>query len=483
MKNIKNAVVVRWKWKPKAPTPSPAPVPTPVVDTSTPIQYFLNDPATPALSKEIKLSAANNKPSFIVKGYKGGGYSPGTIEHQAACCFATITGTVQHYNNHTDKKIEKWATVPTLAIIPRAGVDLNAFYDRKSLQFFYMKDNRIGGTVYAVDSNDIVAHELGHAILDAYRPEMWSAAYLEVASFHECFGDFTAMMYALTFDEIVQNIIKETNGDLKNTNVVARLAEQLGKAIFLLANDGTRSPDYLRCAVNGFKYSNPGNLPVKGPAESLAAECHSFSIIFTGALYDIFVMMYESEKSAGKDLVSAVKSARDQISKYVLKAVQNAPLNARFYESMAKTILWADVTLSNRKFHDKMYEIFCNRGIIVPQANILSAAPCCPNDHKIVRTCHTLCTKLSRHLMRSQSSNPLYDVDVELPQEQVYLYDNQKNLIDMISVSHHQSITAGQDMIEYLHKTNKVSKDFRTPFEIKNGKLTRTHFDCGCCIR
>ncbi len=45
--------------------------------------------------------------------------------------------------------------------MPAAGADMNAYYDRRSLRFFYY--NHRGRNVYFGDSADIVAHELGHA--------------------------------------------------------------------------------------------------------------------------------------------------------------------------------------------------------------------------------------------------------------------------------------------------------------------------------
>ena len=85
--------------------------------------------------------------------------------------------------------------------------------------------------------------------------------------------------------------------------------------------------------------------------------------------------------------------------------------------------------------------------------------------------------KLSDHLIRSQSDdNPLYDVEIEMPQDQAHLYDKNKNLVDSIMITDKESLSAAQDMIVYLHKTNSVSDDPMTPFEIKDGKLVRSHF-------
>src|SRR4051794_4353000 len=63
------------------------------------------------------------------------------------------------------------------------GEDFNAFYDRAGLQFFH--GSTAGQTVFSGESPDVVCHELGHAVLDALRPQLWDAASVEVAAFHE----------------------------------------------------------------------------------------------------------------------------------------------------------------------------------------------------------------------------------------------------------------------------------------------------------
>ena len=160
----------------------------------------------------------------------------------------------------------------------------------------------------------------------------------------------------------------------------------------------------------------------------------------------------------------------------MLKTIQNAPLNVKFFNSISKTILWADVTLNNRKYHNRIYEILKNRNLITTQLMMLSA-PKCENDNLIIKTQSCMNIKLEDKVMRNQSDdNPLYGVELEIPTESVYLYDKNRNLYDCLIVSEDESLSAAIDMIKYLHVTNSVSNDSKTPFEIKDGKLVRTHF-------
>ena len=74
----------------------------------------------------------------------------------------------------------KWAfNAPQLLIIPRAGVWENAFYQRDthSLQFFFFEHpKRPGEKVFTSHSRDIVAHEAGHAFIDAIAPHLYNAS-------------------------------------------------------------------------------------------------------------------------------------------------------------------------------------------------------------------------------------------------------------------------------------------------------------------
>ena len=81
-----------------------------------------------------------------------------------------LARTIRVWEDLFDRDFSAWQSGRPLRVRLRAGKDLNAFYDRKSLQFFYDVDRKTGRTVYAAESLDIVAHEAGHAVLDVYQP-------------------------------------------------------------------------------------------------------------------------------------------------------------------------------------------------------------------------------------------------------------------------------------------------------------------------
>jgi hypothetical protein len=463
---------MRWRRRPPVVVAPPQP---PVPQR---IEHILNDLSTPDLVKEIVVlppQPDNNR--FVVKGFTGSSGQKGSVEYHAAQAYVSIAEILNFYNGVTESIIPRWPRCSVLAVLPRAGENLNAFYDGRSLQFFYIH-HRHAGSLFTIDSADIAVHECAHGILDCIRPELFSAASLEIAAFHESFGDISSIFHSLLHDELLQRAQDETGGDLRKPSVITRMAEDFGRIIHVLDPNG-RSPEYLRCAINDFKYVDPATLPHESTSDKLCAECHNFSRIFTAAFWDIYVMIYEDNKANGHSPLDAMRLARDLMGRYLMKAVQNAPANAKFYESMAKTLLWADVTLSNRRYHDRMQQIFQDRNMVGLQLRMLSA-PKCEKDSEIVKIQSRVMLKMADVLVQSQSldSNPLYDVEVEIPIEKAYLYDKEKNVMDVITASDDDGVRAAHAMIEHLHRAERVGPDERTPWEIRDGKLTRTRTCC-----
>jgi len=178
---------------------------------------------------------------------------------------------------------KSWEVGSILPVDLDFGVDLNAFYDREGLKFFH--GTAAGRTVFSGESPDVVCHELGHALLDSFKPQLFDAASIEVAAFHESFGDMSAILSALQLPSVREGVLAETAGVLRRSSRLSRLAEQLGWAIRQSVPSAVE-PDCLRNAVNTFFYRDPDTLPTMAPATSLSSEPHSFSRVFTGAFFE-----------------------------------------------------------------------------------------------------------------------------------------------------------------------------------------------------
>ncbi|MDQ4097037.1 MAG: hypothetical protein M3144_04115, partial [Actinomycetota bacterium] len=119
-----------------------------------------------------------------------------------------------------------WQIGRELPVKLDAGDKLNALYNRQNLLFFHAAVK--GQTVFTGESPDVVIHELGHAMLDAIRPQLWNALSGEVAAFHESFGDMAALLTALQLPSVQTAILAETGGVLNRSTRFSRLSEQLG---------------------------------------------------------------------------------------------------------------------------------------------------------------------------------------------------------------------------------------------------------------
>jgi len=233
-----------------------------------------------------------------------------------------------------------WYAGKTLPVVLDAAFDLNAYYTRDSLRFCH-GPTAAGGTVWSGESPDIVCHELGHAILDSIRPELWDATSHEAAAFHESFGDISAILSALQLPSVREAVLTETGGKLYRSSRLSRLGEQIGAAVRLFHPDAVE-PDCLRNAVNSFTYVDPLLLPQMAPSSMLSSEPHSFSRVFTGAFFEILAGVVDQNLSRAKkksdDDKALLKSSVD-IARMLINGVLVAPLVPNFYAQVAAAMV------------------------------------------------------------------------------------------------------------------------------------------------
>ena len=138
-----------------------------------------------------------------------------------------------------------------LRIFPHAFQGANAFYDRGigGLLFGYFRadeqnpgPNLPGQLVFTCLSQDIISHEMTHAIVDRLRPSFIEPTNRDVAAFHEGFSDIVAIFQHFTFSSILRDQLQQTRGNLQSPNDLINLASEFGYA--------TGSGEALRSAVD-----------------------------------------------------------------------------------------------------------------------------------------------------------------------------------------------------------------------------------------
>ncbi len=257
----------------------------------------------------------------------------------------------------------KWhSTVGSkLTLNPDQGEDLNAYYDRSGLSFFHGAS--AGRTVYSGESPDIVCHELGHAVLDSIRPELWDVANFEVPAFHELFGDMSAILSALQVKSLRSGVLDETGGELYRNSQLSELAEQLGWAIRQQAPTAV-DPDCLRNAVNGFVYRDPMTLPSSAPAASLSREAHSLSRVFTGGFFEGLAGMVRALAGDKPPTETHLFQASQDMAKILVTAILQTPIVSTYFSQIAAHMVAVADAQPGSPYRDALRSAFVRHGIL-----------------------------------------------------------------------------------------------------------------------
>lgn len=251
------------------------------------------------------------------------------IEFDAVHAFAVVRQVLTMYrrafnrNGITQNFDWQWGSEP-MSVYPRAGLDANAYYSRseKSLRFFYFHPggNELKPLVYTCRSFDIVAHEVGHAVLDSLKPGYWNSWHPQTGGLHESFGDLTSILTMLAQMDQCEAIIVESKGDLHTKTFFPKLAEQFGEALGRTTG--------LRNADNNLKLSDVTN------------EVHDVSRVFTGAFYDILADIFEDYHKPDKyDQAETLFRVGKHMTALLILAMYNAPEQNATYKDVAQKMI------------------------------------------------------------------------------------------------------------------------------------------------
>ena len=168
-----------------------------------------------------------------------------------------------------------WAfDAPQLLIVPRAGEMANAFYyrDAHCVQFFFvtLKDK----IMFTCLSRDIVAHEMGHAIIDGINPDLLDACTPQSLAMHEAIADLTACLMAFESHTLRKYVLEEKKGDITDSSVFSSIGEEFGNLL--------RHKYGLRNLNNNLKSDDVSH-----------TEPHELSQVLSGALYNVLIDIYE----------------------------------------------------------------------------------------------------------------------------------------------------------------------------------------------
>jgi len=428
------------------------------------INYYYNDPTTADLIGKIPETTRTNFPDRLevkVDGYKGGGYNFGTPEQQAAQCKVTIDNVMNYVVTKMIKCPKHWASKKQLVVKPRAGKKLNAYYDRNFLKFFYF------GDIFTSESSDVISHELGHAILDALRPDLFNVMSTEIWAFHESFGDCMSIINLLQHDIIIDKLLK--NNSLNESNLITKIGEELGISL------GRK--DTLRDAFNDLKYIDPKKLPKNG---DLTSDPHNFSRVFTGAWYEFLVRIYENNISMGLSQKKSLLLARDVGCEYLLASVVMAPATTRFYNAVVSQMMVYDKKKGN-KYQSELISVFSKRNIYEAVMKVQCEEL---NDLQILQKNPQIDEVMDMFILKSKnekdkfktlnSSNKLYNMEFEIANESNYVFDRKGKFEFCIQSTNSEAYEDAYYCLDYIKNKNLLN----TYFAINKNKIVRTAFSC-----
>jgi hypothetical protein len=365
--------------KPKATEPAAEPKSTPKKPVTKPMGMFLQDPALPhlhadypfAIDKDYLAGTGSSRfkirdtsfegiPAFAsldwskeadlsFKRFEKEELIDNPYFHQVNT-FAVVSSTLDLVEEEIGHPIY-WKDGGPLEVRPHAFQGMNAFYmpNPPSLNFGFFSSPFRRQPVWTCLSHDIVSHELGHAILDSFRPYYFFSSDLDPAALHESFADLLAMFAALQYPEVVKQLYKDTQGDMRHPSLLTRMAEEFGKGIA-----GASIP-YLRSALEGATYNNASKEP------------HARSTTWTAAIYEILERLVAnshphgfSGKTGFTEFCEALVKASGWVKGMLLRSLHYTSPASVTMPMLAQLIYIADARVfpEDSKFRDIAKEVF-----------------------------------------------------------------------------------------------------------------------------
>ncbi|MET0414765.1 MAG: hypothetical protein ABW022_01935, partial [Actinoplanes sp.] len=176
-----------------------------------------------------------------------------------------------------------------LVLFPHYEHIQNAYYSPDAgLCFGYFlgdSETALSNTVvFACLSQDVIAHELTHALLDGMNVGFGGSA-SDGPSVHEAFADLVALFQHFDDNDVLREQIRAVGGDLERQNQLGAVAIQMGEAL--------RQPDGLRNALGGTGPDGIWRPRRPDPkAYGKTEEVHQRGDILVAAVFDAFRAVY-----------------------------------------------------------------------------------------------------------------------------------------------------------------------------------------------
>src|SRR5215831_2803648 len=177
-----------------------------------------------------------------------------------------------------------------LRIYPHYKASYEAYHSDQGFYFGYFHswpDSPFPGTlIFTCLSQDVIAHELTHAILDGMNI-IFEGRHPDVPAFHEAFSDLVPLFQHFWESDVLREQIGEVRGNLEEKNALGAVAIQYGQGMGL--------PDGIRNALG--ITGKDGKWQPRKPDPQLyltKTQSHDRGDILVSAIFHAFRKIYES---------------------------------------------------------------------------------------------------------------------------------------------------------------------------------------------
>lgn len=226
--------------------------------------------------------------------------SQGNPRFHQQMVYASMMKTIGHFEHALGRQVF-WASrqgwdpvrntsetfIPRLRAYPHALRAANAYYSPSKAAILFGYFPGPTGMVFSCLSNDIIAHETTHALLDGMHRRYAEDNHEDSLAFHEAFADLVALFQHFTFPEVLQSQIARSRGDLESDTLLGEMARELGQA--------TGKYGALRDAI-GERGEDGIWRPIKPDPEKLSREWepHARGSVLVAAVFGAFIAANKS---------------------------------------------------------------------------------------------------------------------------------------------------------------------------------------------
>lgn len=298
-------------------------------------------------------------------------YDPTDLRFDQVQSYVVAILTLKMWEKYAGRNLD-WQWAPPysfdnkLTLVPHFN-NVSAGYNRGEgqVRLFFIQDPRLDKLIQASQSLEIVAHEIGgHAILDGWKPEYNST--MTGNAFIESLGDLSAMLLSLHSSQVLDRVLRDTQGNIRKSNVVTRQGEEMSYAFAIIGGiPPEKAKDYIeRDAANSFSLGDP-----------IEDNSHNFSQLFSGAVWDLICEMYEKQLLKGETAKTALIQARDEVGALLARTIDLAPSQLYSYQPLAEAMLRADQEYSGGKYQETILKVMVSRKIFTPPKSFTPQKP------------------------------------------------------------------------------------------------------------